>query len=181
MNPYLTPPVDGADLRAAFVASCLRGALPPVDLRAVCLVRAMAEATIHSQQQRLRVCCGRRRCFWMRPRKNSTACHVRCVARNSLRLRENVIDSSFGGASDGKSHSSRHEGDSTKKTTVLLLLFPSKNRKLPDKGYPLFSNSTLQIISSLNGAHERFLLRDDAHHNPHQRHHHQPPFSILLD
>ena len=36
----MTPPVAGADLRAAFVASCLRGALPPVDLRAVCLVRA---------------------------------------------------------------------------------------------------------------------------------------------
>ena len=31
----------GGDLRAALVASCLRGALPPVDLRAVCLVRAM--------------------------------------------------------------------------------------------------------------------------------------------
>ena len=31
----------GADLRAAFVASCLRGILPPVDLRAVCLVRAI--------------------------------------------------------------------------------------------------------------------------------------------
>ena len=31
----------GADLRAAFVANCLRGALPPVDLRAVCFVRAM--------------------------------------------------------------------------------------------------------------------------------------------
>jgi hypothetical protein len=28
-------------LRAAFVASCLRGALPPVDLRAVCFVRAI--------------------------------------------------------------------------------------------------------------------------------------------
>ena len=28
-------------VRAAFVASCLRGALPPVLLRAVCLVRAM--------------------------------------------------------------------------------------------------------------------------------------------
>ena len=27
-------------MRAALVASCLRGALPPVDLRAVCLVRA---------------------------------------------------------------------------------------------------------------------------------------------
>ena len=38
-----TPPVAGADLRAALVASCLRGALPPVDLRAVCLVRAIFE------------------------------------------------------------------------------------------------------------------------------------------
>jgi hypothetical protein len=27
-------------MRAALVASCLRGALPPVDLRAVCFVRA---------------------------------------------------------------------------------------------------------------------------------------------
>lgn len=34
------PPAAGADLRAALVASCLRGALPPVDLRAVCLVLA---------------------------------------------------------------------------------------------------------------------------------------------
>jgi hypothetical protein len=32
---FLTPPVAGADLRAALVASCLRGAFPPVDLRAV--------------------------------------------------------------------------------------------------------------------------------------------------
>ena len=38
---FLTPPVAGADLRAALVASCLRGALPPVDLRAVCFVRAI--------------------------------------------------------------------------------------------------------------------------------------------
>ena len=35
------PPAAGADLRAALVANCLRGALPPVDLRAVCLVRAI--------------------------------------------------------------------------------------------------------------------------------------------
>lgn len=34
--------LEGADLRAALVAICLRGALPPVDLRAVCLVRAMS-------------------------------------------------------------------------------------------------------------------------------------------
>merc|ERR1719486_1677760 len=38
---FFTPPVAGADLRAALVASCFRGALPPVDLRAVCLVRAI--------------------------------------------------------------------------------------------------------------------------------------------
>ena len=31
----------GADFRAAFVANCLRGALPPVDFRAVCFVRAI--------------------------------------------------------------------------------------------------------------------------------------------
>ena len=42
----MTPPVVGADLRAALVASCLRGALPPVDLRAVCLVRACAEREV---------------------------------------------------------------------------------------------------------------------------------------
>ena len=34
----MTPPVEGADLRAALEASCLRGALPPVDLPAVLLV-----------------------------------------------------------------------------------------------------------------------------------------------
>ncbi|KAL5660687.1 hypothetical protein ACJX0J_027812, partial [Zea mays] len=38
---FFTPPVAGADLRAALVASCFRGALPPVDLRAVCFVRAI--------------------------------------------------------------------------------------------------------------------------------------------
>ena len=31
----------GADLRAALVASCFLGALPPVDFLAVCLVRAI--------------------------------------------------------------------------------------------------------------------------------------------
>jgi hypothetical protein len=42
---FFTPPVAGALLRAALVASCLRGALPPVDLRAVCFVRAIATYT----------------------------------------------------------------------------------------------------------------------------------------
>ena len=39
---FLIPPVAGADFRAALVANCFRGALPPVDLRAVCFVRAIA-------------------------------------------------------------------------------------------------------------------------------------------
>ena len=38
---FFTPPVAGALLRAAFVASCLRGAFPPVDFLAVCFVRAI--------------------------------------------------------------------------------------------------------------------------------------------
>ena len=38
---FFTPPVAGADFLAAFVANCFLGALPPVDLRAVCLVRAI--------------------------------------------------------------------------------------------------------------------------------------------
>ncbi|OQU87918.1 hypothetical protein SORBI_3003G367401 [Sorghum bicolor] len=38
---FFTPPVAGADLRAAFVASCFLGALPPVDFLAVCFVRAI--------------------------------------------------------------------------------------------------------------------------------------------
>merc|ERR1712020_793873 len=42
---FFTPPVVvGADFRAALVANCLRGAFPPVDLRAVCLVRATKAA-----------------------------------------------------------------------------------------------------------------------------------------
>ncbi|CAL9094961.1 unnamed protein product, partial [Musa acuminata var. zebrina] len=42
---FLTPPVAGADFLAAFVASCFRGALPPVDFRAVCFVRAISYAS----------------------------------------------------------------------------------------------------------------------------------------
>ena len=38
---FFIPPVAGFDLRAALVAKLPRGALPPTDLRAVCLVRAM--------------------------------------------------------------------------------------------------------------------------------------------
>merc|ERR1712098_72514 len=38
---FLSPPVAGAVLRATLVVSCLRGAFPPVDLRAVCLVLAI--------------------------------------------------------------------------------------------------------------------------------------------
>ncbi len=35
------PPAAGALLRAAFVASCFWGTLPPVDLQTVCFVLAM--------------------------------------------------------------------------------------------------------------------------------------------
>ena len=43
-----TPPTASELLRAALVASCFRGAFPPVDLRAVCLVRAMSVSCAHS-------------------------------------------------------------------------------------------------------------------------------------
>lgn len=36
------PPEVGADFLAAFVASCLRGAFPPVDFLAVCFVLAIS-------------------------------------------------------------------------------------------------------------------------------------------
>ena len=49
---FLTPPVAGADLRAALVASCFLGAFPPVDLRAVCLVRAIFQRCLLYQWQR---------------------------------------------------------------------------------------------------------------------------------
>ena len=45
-NTFLTPPVAGALFLAALVASCLRGAFPPVDLRAVCLVRAILTGAV---------------------------------------------------------------------------------------------------------------------------------------
>lgn len=41
---FFTPPVVGADLRAALVANCFLGAFPPVLLRAVCFVRAIYKA-----------------------------------------------------------------------------------------------------------------------------------------
>lgn len=41
MNLMILLPVVGADFLAALVASCFLGALPPVDLRAVCLVLAI--------------------------------------------------------------------------------------------------------------------------------------------
>jgi len=39
-------PVAGADVGAALVASRLRGTLPPVDLRAVCLIRAVVTSCL---------------------------------------------------------------------------------------------------------------------------------------
>jgi hypothetical protein len=43
----------GADLRAAFEASCLRGALPPVDLRAVCYTQSAIITTKNAQKQQM--------------------------------------------------------------------------------------------------------------------------------
>ena len=40
---FLTPPVAGADFRAAFVANCFLGAFAPVDLRAVYFVLAIGK------------------------------------------------------------------------------------------------------------------------------------------
>ena len=49
----MTPPNLRAALVAALVASCLLGALPPVDLRAVCFVRAIfAERWVVAERSR---------------------------------------------------------------------------------------------------------------------------------
>ena len=50
---FLTPPVARADFLAAFVASCFLGALPPVDLRAVCLVNAIFRLKIIEKDARV--------------------------------------------------------------------------------------------------------------------------------
>ena len=42
----------GALFLAALVANCFRGAFPPVDLRAVCFVRAIAAASSDEQEAR---------------------------------------------------------------------------------------------------------------------------------
>jgi hypothetical protein len=39
----LTPPAGGGPLRAAIDGNCFFGILPPVDLRAVCFVRAILD------------------------------------------------------------------------------------------------------------------------------------------
>ena len=46
----------GALFRAALVAACLRGAFPPVDLRAVCFVRAMLNANVLNAALYLLLC-----------------------------------------------------------------------------------------------------------------------------
>ena len=51
---FMPPPLFGADLRATLLASCLRGALPPVDLRAVCFVRAIFDFTLWSLGEEMR-------------------------------------------------------------------------------------------------------------------------------
>ena len=50
---FLTPPLAGADFLAALVANCFRGALPPVDLRAVCLVLAIFSSESNGQIPRI--------------------------------------------------------------------------------------------------------------------------------
>jgi len=50
---FFTPPDAGADFLAALVANCFLGALPPVDLRAVCLVRAILVSANRATLQRL--------------------------------------------------------------------------------------------------------------------------------
>ena len=45
--------VAGADLLAALVANCLRGALPPVDLQAVCFVRAILEICTEEEKKEI--------------------------------------------------------------------------------------------------------------------------------
>ncbi|KAL2633530.1 hypothetical protein R1flu_005009 [Riccia fluitans] len=57
---FLTPPVAGADLRAAFVASCFLGAFPPVDLRAVCFVRAICVNSWNRGKMNTDECSGER-------------------------------------------------------------------------------------------------------------------------
>ena len=46
---FFTPPVAGADLCAAFVASCFLEAFPLVDFLAVCFVRAISNTEIASR------------------------------------------------------------------------------------------------------------------------------------
>merc|ERR1719283_380836 len=50
---FFTPPVAGADLRAALVANCFLGAFPPVDFLAVCFVRAMVTVKYYLLLQHL--------------------------------------------------------------------------------------------------------------------------------
>ena len=62
----------GADLRAALVASCFRGAFPPVDLRAVCLVRAILKFEFRKSEL-----------IEDRPRDTRISFHVPDVRRNT--------------------------------------------------------------------------------------------------
>ena len=74
-NTFLTPPVAGALFLAALVASCLRGALPPVDLRAVCFVRAIVAAAKVWVSRRE----GRRLRMWAKCSTDSTAEFLKAV------------------------------------------------------------------------------------------------------
>jgi hypothetical protein len=52
---FFTLPVAGVDFRAVFVANCFLRTLPPVDLQAVCLVKAtekMAGSELEGEMKR---------------------------------------------------------------------------------------------------------------------------------
>ena len=52
---FFTPLVAEADFRATLVANCSLDALPPVDLRAVCLVRAIGVGELGLGFRRLKL------------------------------------------------------------------------------------------------------------------------------
>ena len=50
----MTHTIAGADFLAALLASCFRGTFPPVDMRAVCFVRAMGQCGLLAAEWELK-------------------------------------------------------------------------------------------------------------------------------
>ncbi|BBN03625.1 hypothetical protein MPTK1_2g24960 [Marchantia polymorpha subsp. ruderalis] len=50
---FFTPPVAGADLRAALVANCLRGAFPPIDSGSLWMRAFVPSALDHEKQRKI--------------------------------------------------------------------------------------------------------------------------------